>query len=112
MDRWFLRMSRANLMNLRAVVFFCVASTSAFAAPHIQISAKPSARELFVEQRLQQAVAGLPGDEQILLATRLDPLLKAERIKISTYDNRIRISPSVYNDMDDVERLLKAVSRA
>jgi selenocysteine lyase/cysteine desulfurase len=45
-------------------------------------------------------------------ATRLDPLLKAERIKISTYDNRIRISPSVYNDMDDIERLLKAVSRA
>jgi selenocysteine lyase/cysteine desulfurase len=45
-------------------------------------------------------------------ATRLDPLLKAKRIKISTYDNRIRISPSVYNDMDDIERLLKAVSRA
>ncbi len=45
-------------------------------------------------------------------AVRLDPVLKAERIKISTYDNRIRISPSVYNDMDDVERLLKAVSRA
>ncbi|HXR94479.1 MAG TPA: aminotransferase class V-fold PLP-dependent enzyme [Rhizomicrobium sp.] len=45
-------------------------------------------------------------------AKRLDPLLKAERITISTYDNRIRISPSVYNDMDDIERLLKAVSRA
>jgi selenocysteine lyase/cysteine desulfurase len=45
-------------------------------------------------------------------AARLDPVLKAEHIKISTYDNRIRISPSVYNDMDDVERLLKAVSRA
>ncbi|HWF64352.1 MAG TPA: aminotransferase class V-fold PLP-dependent enzyme [Rhizomicrobium sp.] len=45
-------------------------------------------------------------------AARLDPLLKAERIKISTYDNRIRISPSVYNDMDDIERLLKVVSRA
>jgi len=45
-------------------------------------------------------------------AARLDPALKAERIKLSTYDNRIRISPSVYNDMDDVERLLKAVSRA
>jgi selenocysteine lyase/cysteine desulfurase len=44
-------------------------------------------------------------------AKRLDPVLKAERITLSTYDNRIRISPSVYNDMDDVERLLKAVSR-
>jgi selenocysteine lyase/cysteine desulfurase len=39
-------------------------------------------------------------------------VLKAARIKISTYDNRIRISPSVYNDMDDIELLLKAVSRA
>lgn len=45
-------------------------------------------------------------------AARLDPILKAESIKISTYENRIRISPSVYNDMDDVERLLKAVSKA
>jgi selenocysteine lyase/cysteine desulfurase len=45
-------------------------------------------------------------------AARLDPILKAENIKISTYDNRIRISPSVYNDMDDIERLLKVVSRA
>jgi len=45
-------------------------------------------------------------------AARLDPLLKAARITISTYDNRIRISPSVYNDMDDIDRLLKAVSRA
>ena len=45
-------------------------------------------------------------------AARLDPILKAENIKISTYDNRIRISPSVYNDMDDIERMLKAVSRA
>jgi hypothetical protein len=76
MDRWFQRMSRANLMNLRAAVFFCIASTSALAAPHIHVSTKPSARELFAEHRLQRAVAGLPGDEQILLATRLDPLLK------------------------------------
>jgi selenocysteine lyase/cysteine desulfurase len=45
-------------------------------------------------------------------AARFDPILKAENIKISTYDNRIRISPSVYNDMDDIERLLTAVSRA
>jgi selenocysteine lyase/cysteine desulfurase len=45
-------------------------------------------------------------------AKRLDPVLKAQRIMISTYDNRIRISPSVYNDMGDIERLLKAVSTA
>ena len=65
-------------MDIRPVLlFFCVASTSAFATPHIQLSAKPSPRELFAEQRLQQAIAGLPGHEQILLATRLNPLLKA-----------------------------------
>jgi hypothetical protein len=59
-----------------AVFFFCVASTSAIAAPHIRLSANPSAREVFAEQRLQQAIASLPGNEEILLATRLDPLLK------------------------------------
>ncbi len=45
-------------------------------------------------------------------AAKLDPVLKAQGVKISTYDNRIRISPSVFNDMGDIERLLKAVSRA
>ncbi len=64
-------------MNMRrAVLFFWIASTSALAAPHIHLSATPSAREIFAGQRLEQAVAALPGDEQILLATRLDPLLK------------------------------------
>jgi hypothetical protein len=59
-----------------AVLFFSVASTGALAAPHIRVSANPTPRELFAEQRLQQAVAGLRGEEQILLATRPDPLLK------------------------------------
>jgi hypothetical protein len=63
-------------MKLRAAFFLCFVSTAAIAAPHIQVSAKATPRELFAEQRLQQAVTGLPGDEQILLATRLDPLLK------------------------------------
>src|ERR1700678_3607826 len=64
-------------MNIRSVLlFFWVASTSALAAPHIRVSATASPREIFAEQRLQQTVAGLPGHEQILLATRLDPLLK------------------------------------
>jgi hypothetical protein len=35
--------------------------------------------------------------------------LQAEHIQISVYENRIRISPSVYNTMDDVEHLLKAL---
>jgi hypothetical protein len=64
-------------MNIRSVLlFFWVASASALAAPHVRVSAKASAREIFAEGRLQQAVAGLPGNEEILLATRLDPLLK------------------------------------
>lgn len=45
-------------------------------------------------------------------AKRFDPILKAQHIMLSTYDNRVRISPSVYNDMADIERLLKAVSTA
>src|ERR1022692_1601594 len=53
-----------------------IASTSALAAPHIRVSTNATPRELFAEERLQQAIGGLPGDEQILLATRLDPLLK------------------------------------
>ncbi len=47
------------------------------AAPHIRVSTTATPRELFAEQRLEEAVKGLPGNEQILLATRMDPLLKA-----------------------------------
>jgi hypothetical protein len=65
-------------MNIRtALVFFCVATSCAFAEPRIKVSASATPREIFAEQRLQEAVAGLPGDQQILLATRMDPLLKA-----------------------------------
>jgi selenocysteine lyase/cysteine desulfurase len=36
--------------------------------------------------------------------------LQAEYLQISVYENRIRVSPSVYNTMDDVERLLNVLS--
>jgi selenocysteine lyase/cysteine desulfurase len=36
--------------------------------------------------------------------------LQAEQFQISVYESRIRISPSIYNTMDDVERLLKILS--
>jgi len=52
-------------------------TASATAAPRIRVSATATPRELFAEQRLDEAVKGLPGNEQILLATRRDPLLKA-----------------------------------
>jgi selenocysteine lyase/cysteine desulfurase len=41
---------------------------------------------------------------------RLESRLSAARIKIQLDDNLIRISPSVYNDMGDVERLIRVLS--
>lgn len=36
--------------------------------------------------------------------------LKQARIDIAVYPHRIRISPSVYNDLADVDKLLEALS--
>jgi selenocysteine lyase/cysteine desulfurase len=38
--------------------------------------------------------------------------LRAEKIRISVYEHRIRVSPSVYNTMDDVEQLVRALTHA
>lgn len=48
----------------------------AFATPRIRTSAKPTPREQFAASRLRAAVAGLPGNETIVLAQRNDPALK------------------------------------
>ena len=74
-------------MRIRAALltFFVAWSSSAFAAPYIRISGTATPREVFAEQRLQQAVAGLPGNEQILMATRLDPLLKPYEAQIPEF---------------------------
>jgi hypothetical protein len=70
-------------MNIRSIVFFLsIATTSALAASHVRVSAKATPRELFAAQQLEHVVAGLSGNEQILLATRHDPLL-------SPYDKQI-----------------------
>jgi selenocysteine lyase/cysteine desulfurase len=45
-------------------------------------------------------------------AAKLGPPLKAARIKIQLSRNRIRISPSVYNDMTDIEQLLRVLRTA
>ncbi len=68
-----------------AALLVGIASTSAWAEPHVRVSANATPRELFAEQRLQAAVKGLPGDEEILLATRRDPLLKAYETKIPSF---------------------------
>ena len=43
-------------------------------------------------------------------AQRLGPTLTAAKIKVQLYRNRIRISPSVYNDMEDIDRLLRVIA--
>jgi selenocysteine lyase/cysteine desulfurase len=47
-------------------------------------------------------------DAQKRFASRL----RAEKIRISIYENRIRISPSVYNTPDDIAHLIKVLSQA
>lgn len=41
---------------------------------------------------------------------KLKPKIDAAGINIQLYKNRVRISPSVYNDLDDIKRLIKALS--
>jgi len=43
-------------------------------------------------------------------AARFGKALRDARIRISIYENRVRISPSVYNDQDDIENLLRVLS--
>jgi len=45
-------------------------------------------------------------------AQRLAPTLKSASIKVTTRWNHLRISPSVFNDMEDVDRLLAALPSA
>ena len=41
---------------------------------------------------------------------RFDAVLAAAHISISTYEHRIRISPSVYNTPDDIERVIQVLT--
>lgn len=42
-------------------------------------------------------------------AAKFNPILDAAKIKITVSENHIRVSPSVYNDMEDIERLIFAL---
>jgi hypothetical protein len=80
----FLRRGWARV-GLLTSLGFCVLAGSALASPRVQVSAKATPREQYAADRLRQEVARLPGDEQILLATRMDPLLKAYDAKIPSF---------------------------
>jgi len=41
---------------------------------------------------------------------KLGPILSRAKVKITLYENMIRISPSVYNDMDDIDHLLNVLN--
>lgn len=43
---------------------------------------------------------------------KLGTLLKNAAINIQLYDNRIRISPSIYNSLSDIEKLIHVLSKA
>ena len=43
-------------------------------------------------------------------AARFNKALQEAKIQISTYENRIRISPAVYNDREDLEKLIHVLS--
>ena len=42
---------------------------------------------------------------------RLSPKLKEAKINIQLYDNRMRISPSIYNSLSDIEKLIDVLSK-
>jgi selenocysteine lyase/cysteine desulfurase len=43
-------------------------------------------------------------------ARELLPKLRAANVNIEVYEHRVRIAPSIYNDMTDVDRLLEALA--
>jgi selenocysteine lyase/cysteine desulfurase len=42
---------------------------------------------------------------------KLESKIKDARINIQLYDNRIRISPSIYNSVSDIEKLIDVLSK-
>jgi hypothetical protein len=59
---------------LRSLLFLAL-TTPALAAPTLHVSAHPTPREQYAASLLRPILAQLPGNEEILLATRHDPLL-------------------------------------
>ena len=70
-------MKRVLSLICSAAILFGIAATSAFAAPRVRVSATADAAGVVCGAAAAGGGKGLPGNEQILLATRRDPLLKA-----------------------------------
>jgi hypothetical protein len=74
------------MKKLIAVIVVTAAGIPAFAAPHVRVSANATPRELWAEQQLEDAISGLGGDEQILLAMRSDALLREYVAKLPAFE--------------------------
>ncbi len=61
--------------NGRPLLLALAFTGTALAAPTVRLSAHPSPRELYAASLLRPVLAALPGSDEILLATRHDPLL-------------------------------------
>ncbi|MGO9930781.1 MAG: hypothetical protein ACLPV8_03065 [Steroidobacteraceae bacterium] len=57
------------------------------------------------------SIAALPANKAFspMPVTYLNSASTAARVKISLIDNRLRISASVFNDMQDIDRLIEAL---
>jgi hypothetical protein len=66
----------SSVMRIRFVMLLLLALPGTLIAqPHVRISATASPREQFAAERMQSAVSSVSGNEEILLATRHDPLM-------------------------------------
>lgn len=61
----------------------------------------------FKDSKGPYVVAGTPG-----IGAKVRPALDRAAIKISVYENRMRIAPSVFNDMDEIEHLVSVLKSA
>ena len=60
-----------------------------------------------VDSKGPYVVAGASG-----VGAKIQPALERAAIKISVYENRMRIAPSVFNDMDEIEHLISILKSA
>jgi selenocysteine lyase/cysteine desulfurase len=88
-----------------------VANIQAYRAPMIQRLRDEVPRRGFVCVTPPDSTAGIiTFARKGLGASDLPAKLSRARVDVRVADHWMRVSPSIYNDMDDVERLLKALA--